>query len=124
MFGGGLTWFYRTLAGINTDENEPGYKHIIIKPVLSELENVYYSNMTPYGKVVSEIRSHQDFIEMNVTVPVGSYATIYIPIKRKESSIKENGIDIRNNPFVKNIGVANNYYLVEVKQGKYNFSVN
>jgi alpha-L-rhamnosidase len=80
MFGGGLNWFYRTLAGVNTDENEPGYRHIIIRPQLPEkLDHVYYSNMTPYGKVVSEVKRSGNRLELNITIPVGSYATVYLP---------------------------------------------
>ena len=51
MFGGGLVWFYRNLAGMQTDPDEPGYRHIIFKPQpLEELEYVTYSNNTPYGE--------------------------------------------------------------------------
>jgi hypothetical protein len=32
MFGGAITWFYRKLAGMDIDEEQPGYKHIIIRP--------------------------------------------------------------------------------------------
>ncbi len=32
MFGGGIVWFYRKLAGMNTDEDQPGYRHIIFRP--------------------------------------------------------------------------------------------
>ena len=123
MFGGGLTWFYRALAGVNADENEPGYKHIIIKPVLSELENVYYSNMTPYGKVVSEVKNHQSTLEMNVTIPVGSHATVYVPVKSKDSVVKEGGKDIKSVSFIKAKGVEDNYCVLEVPQGNYSFSV-
>ncbi|MDD4591682.1 MAG: alpha-L-rhamnosidase N-terminal domain-containing protein [Parabacteroides sp.] len=123
MLGGGLTWFYRILAGVNADENEPGYKHLIIKPVLSDVEDVYYSNMTPYGKVVSEIRNHQNSIEMNVTVPVGSHATIYIPIKKINAIIKESGTEIAKASSIKVIGHDADYYVVNAKQGSYNFTV-
>jgi alpha-L-rhamnosidase len=91
MFGGGLNWFYRTLAGVNVCENEPGYKHIIIKPQLPEkLDQVYYSNMTPYGKVVSEVKRSDGHLEMNITIPVGSYATVYIPVSGN-SAVTESG---------------------------------
>ena len=80
MFGGGLTWFYNTLAGVNIDETQPGYKHTIIKPLLlKDLEQVTYSKMTPYGQLKVEIE-HKDFAgKMTVTVPVGATATVYVP---------------------------------------------
>jgi alpha-L-rhamnosidase len=51
MFGGGLVWFYRKLAGMNTDSSQPGYKHIIFKPQpAGDLTYVKYYNQTPYGE--------------------------------------------------------------------------
>ena len=80
MFGGGLTWFYNTLAGVNIDESQPGYKHVVIKPqLLKDLEQVTYSKMTPYGMLKVDI-SHKDFNgQMRVTVTVGATATVWVP---------------------------------------------
>ena len=88
MFGGGLTWFYNTLAGVNIDESSPGYKHTIIKPhLLKELEQVTYSKMTPYGLLKVEI-SHKDFSgTMTVTVPVGTSATVWVPGSETSSTV-------------------------------------
>jgi alpha-L-rhamnosidase len=121
MFGGGLTWFYRTLAGVNADENEPGYRHIIIKPLLPEkLDEVYYSGMTPYGKVISDIKRKGAHLEMNVTVPVGSHATIYIPAG-ENATVTESGNDIGQTPGIEAIGFENGYRTVKVGQGIYSF---
>ena len=50
MFGGGLTWFYRNLAGMKADPEDPGYRHIIFKPQpIDDLKYVTYTNKTPYG---------------------------------------------------------------------------
>ena len=123
MFGGGITWFYRKLAGVNTDENEPGYRHIIVKPVLAEkLDEVYYSNVTPYGKVISEIKQNADLLEMNVTIPVGSYATIYIP-SSNNSTVTESNRSLTSATGVKHLGVEDGYNIVEVLQGSYSFVV-
>jgi alpha-L-rhamnosidase len=126
MFGGGLSWFYRTLAGVNTDENEPGYKHLIIKPQLpAKLDHVYYSNRTPYGKVVSEVRRSPDDnrLEMNVTVPVGSHATVYIPVSGG-SSVTESGQPLESARGIEIVSLADNGYLVvKASQGNYKFAV-
>jgi len=124
MFGGGLNWFYRTLAGVNTDENEPGYKHIIIKPDLPEkLDYAFYSNMTPYGKVVSEVKRVGDNrLEMNVTIPVGSHATVYIPVSGN-SAVTENGKSIETAPGIEKTGAENGRLTVQAAQGSYRFAV-
>ena len=88
MFGGGLTWFYNTLAGVNIDESMPGYRHVVIKPLLlKDLEQVTYSKMTPYGKLKVEIE-HKDFSGMmTVTVPVGATATVWVPGSESSSTV-------------------------------------
>jgi len=123
MFGGGLTWFYRTLAGINTDEENPGYRHIIIKPVLTDkLDDIFYSNQTPYGKVTSEIRKTENRLEMNIIIPVGSEATVYIPTGNT-SVVTENGKPLTSSSYLKEIGEESGYKVVKIKQGSYTFAV-
>jgi len=124
MFGGGLNWFYRTLAGVNTDENEPGYRHIIIKPELPEkLDHVYYSNVTPYGKVISEVKKNGgNRLEMNVSIPVGSYATVYIPVS-ENSVVTENDHVIETVADIETMGIENNCLIVRLKQGSYQFRI-
>lgn len=80
MMGSGLTWFSRNLAGVQYDENQPGYRHIIIRPQVPEhMEFVTYSKQTPYGKVTSDLRRKDGITTMNVTIPVGSTATLVLP---------------------------------------------
>ena len=80
FFGCGFTWFYRTLAGMNTDPAAPGYKHIIVRPVLTDsLESVSYSQITPYGKAASVVSHTPGRVNISVEVPVGSTATVYVP---------------------------------------------
>lgn len=80
MFGGGLTWFYKTLAGVDTDPAAPGFRHILIKPVpAGGLEHVRYATMSPYGRVVSEVTVRDGKASVKVTVPVGCRATVHVP---------------------------------------------
>ena len=80
MFGGCLTWYSNVLAGVNPDPQQPGFKHIIVRPIpVKELENVEYSCMTPYGKVISRVSHDGDAVKMEVTVPFGTKATVYVP---------------------------------------------
>ena len=117
MFGGGLTWFYRTLAGVNTDINAPGYKHFTVRPMLcTKLDRVSYSNVTPYGKVASSIEKKGKRIELTVTVPVGSTATVFVPCTAK-AKVSESG----KAKGTKDCGYADGYRKFEVAQGTYHF---
>jgi len=123
MFGGGLNWFYRTLAGVNADENEPGYKHVILKPQLpAKMDYAFYSKMTPYGKVASEVKRNSGSLEMNVTIPVGSYATVYIPVSGAYA-VTESGQTIEYAKGIKKVGTEDGCLVVEASQGSYQFIV-
>ena len=68
MFGGGLVWFYRNLAGMQADPWEPGYRHMIFKPQpVDELEYVTYSNRTPYGEGGITWKNSEGSFSMDVT---------------------------------------------------------
>ena len=79
MFGCGLTWFCRRLAGICADEKQPGYRHVIVRPYPTDLEKVHYALQTPYGKVVSHITHKEGHSHIELTIPVGSTASLYLP---------------------------------------------
>jgi len=79
--------------------------------------------MTPYGEVVSEIRQTGRNLEMNVTVPVGSTATIYIPVGGNTSEVTESGISVRDSKDVRFERIQDGNCIVRVPQGKYKFKV-
>lgn len=123
MFGGGLVWFYRNLAGMKADPANPGYRHIIFKPQpVDKLKFVTYTNKTPYGKAGITWKNQVHGFEMEVTVPVGSSATVYVPAT-EENVIKENDELIKNSSFLKFLKWDGNYKVFEVKSGTYNFKV-
>ncbi|MBN1481419.1 hypothetical protein EH223_03540 [candidate division KSB1 bacterium] len=80
MFGGGLVWFYRTLAGMQADPDRPGYRHIIFRPQpVDEMEFVTYKNNTPYGIAGITWKNRDSLFSMEIAVPVGCEATVYVP---------------------------------------------
>jgi alpha-L-rhamnosidase len=123
MFGGALTWFYRKLAGINVDEEQPGYKHIIIRPVPPDsLTGASYSTRTPYGEVsVSWQKSNSGF-DLQAIIPVGSTAVIDMPCCNK-SFVREGGRAAGKATGVTDKGWLDGYRRFEVVSGKYNFNI-
>ena len=74
---------YGVAAGINTSQTEPGYKHIILKPVPSkQLSYVKASVDTRCGTVKSQWQIHGDSVTYKFTVPGGSTADIIIGSKK------------------------------------------
>lgn len=123
MFGGGLVWYYRKLAGMQTDEAEPGYEHIIFKPQpVDDLSFAKYYNQTVYGKAGIHWHKENSAFSMEVTVPVGTLASIYVPSK-KGQIIKESGVLLSNTDELKNQGWENGYTKLETGSGTYHFTV-
>ena len=82
MFGGALTWFYRSLAGMSADPDRPGYEHIVFKPYpVKDLSYVKYINNTARGKAGIVWQQKSGEFTMRVVVPVGSTATVHVPAR-------------------------------------------
>lgn len=98
MFGGGLTWLYRNLAGVNVNADGAGYKHFQVRPILIEgLEKVHYSKMTPMGTVTIDIINNNKVYQIDVTVPVGSTATVYNALNGEELKLEQGHHSIISN---------------------------
>lgn len=127
MFGGGLVWLYRKLAGMQTnpdpDPARAGYHHIIFKPQLVEdLETVTYSNLTSYGEAGITWRKSGRGLLLEVLVPVGSEATVHVPVKAGQS-VTESGQDADKSEGVFARGQEPGYTIYEVGSGTYRFVV-
>ncbi len=121
MFGGGLVWLYRKLAGMNADPVQPGYRHIIFKPqFVNDLSFVTYSNVTPYGEAGITWKQKEGNYSMNIQVPVGSDATIYIPVD-DVNKIKESGNSIEQIKEIQVESMDSDKVVLNVGSGYYSF---
>jgi alpha-L-rhamnosidase len=121
MFGGSLVWFYRKLAGMNADPEEPGYKHIIFRPQLvDDLSFVKYFNQTPFGEAGIFWKKENQQLTMQVTVPVGCRATVFVPLL-KENRITESGMPVSFFKDIKSVKEEGGYHIFEVNSGQYQF---
>lgn len=121
MFGGGLVWYYRKLAGMNTDPAEPGYKHIIFQPQpVDDLTYVKYFTQTTYGEAGIFWKNEKDRLSMQVAIPVGCTATVYVPLL-KGKRITENGSSNRPSKEILPLREESGYQLFSVNSGNYQF---
>jgi alpha-L-rhamnosidase len=123
MFGGGLVWFYRNLAGMQADPLDPGYRHIIFRPQpVKELEYVTYTSNTPYGKGGITWRNETGALLMEITVPVSCRASVYVPAE-DPSQITESGTSTDLAEGVTFKEMKDGYALFEIESGNYVFRV-
>lgn len=76
------SWMYQVAAGIETDDEKAGYKHIIIQPQPGgSLTFVKAQLETMYGKVKSAWEIKDETFALNVEIPPNTTAVIKLPQK-------------------------------------------
>jgi alpha-L-rhamnosidase len=116
-------WMYRVVAGIDTYEDGPGYRHSRIAPQPGGgLDNAGADLLTAYGLLSSHWRLTADSLQMEIIVPVNTTATVYIPAPAG-GRITESG-----NPLgmVKDISieqVEKGFLVVRIGSGTWHFNV-
>ncbi len=122
MFGSVTQWFYKYLAGIQPDPQNPGFKHIIIKPQpVFSLNYAKSTYMSPYGEIISDWHIENDGFILNVTIPHNTSATVFIPTKNADQ-VKESGKSISSNSNIKMLYYKGQLAVFEIGSGKYSFS--
>ena len=116
-------WMYRSMAGIDTYEDGPGYKHIKIKPHIGgKFTNVTASVITYYGKVSSAWKVEDNTLEMDVDIPVNTTATIYVPANSADL-VSENASPVNSVKEIKVMGTEDGYVVLQIGSGHYHFVV-
>jgi alpha-L-rhamnosidase len=116
-------WMYRVIAGIDTYEDEPGYKHIRIMPHIGG--NLSYVNAdleTYYGTISSHWKLDNDKLQLEVEIPTNTRATIYIPATAIES-IKESEKALSDVKEIRIKGKEDKYIIIEAGSGMYHFNI-
>jgi len=113
-------WLYRYVAGLETDEKQPGYKHIIFQPHPGgQLSYAKASHQTPYGKAAIFWKMDDGKISISITVPVNTTAKVILPFARMEQ-ITENKQKISEDNY-RPIRKGNNVIL-HLGSGSYQFN--
>ena len=123
MMGSIDAWFYKTLAGIQPQEDHPAFKEFTIKPYIPEgLDSAKARTTTIRGTIVSSWKKSDGKLRLDVTVPFNTSALIYIPAGEKDL-VLERGVPLDNAAEISNIEQENNYRKVAVKSGIYHFEI-
>lgn len=114
-------YFYKYLAGIRMDYAAPGFKHFIINPsVVGDLTFVDAWHESLYGRIKSSWKRDNGRLTLDVSVPVNTSASIYVPCM-PGSSITETGRPASDAEGVKFIREENGKAIFEVGSGNYSF---
>lgn len=115
------SWFINGPGGIRYDESNPGFRNIIIKPaILEDLEHAEASYRSHYGRIRSSWRSSGNEVHLEITIPVNSTATVYIPAEN-ESVVTEGGVSAARADGVRFVRMENGLAVFQVESGVYSF---
>jgi len=83
MFGEIGAWLYKAPGGIKPDENEPGFKHILLQPhVVEGLDHFEASHDSPYGKIKSAWKRVKGGVRYEFSIPANASASIQLDLVR------------------------------------------
>jgi alpha-L-rhamnosidase len=125
LVGDLVIWLNEYLAGIAADPEQPGFKHIVMKPYpVSDLNFAQATHRSPYGLISSAWRKEADFRKGNIRfvwqieVPPNSTATAYVPMMAKRV-LTESGGPLGQARGVKFLRTEGDRMVVQLGSGKY-----
>ncbi|GAB3447285.1 glycoside hydrolase family 78 protein [Actinophytocola sediminis] len=121
MLGTADQWFYSHLAGISPDPSGPGYEKFVVRPHLGDLRHTKATHDSIRGRIAVEWENDHDAFTLDVTVPVNSTATVYVPTSDPDS-ITEGGRPANDADGVTYIDIQGRYAVYQVGSGTYSFN--
>ena len=116
-------WMYRSVAGLDTDGEGPGYKRIRIQPHIGKgLDHAAASLHTPYGLAESKWSRQNGRLTLDVTIPPNTTATVFLPAA-DPGKMREGESLLNEVPGLKVLGTAGGSVQVAIGSGAYHFTV-
>jgi alpha-L-rhamnosidase len=116
-------WLYRTIAGIDSYEDAPGYKHSKIRPHTGGgLTSAAGQLLTPYGTLSSHWQWEGEDLLLDVEIPANTTSTVYIPAT-DETVITESNEPVSNIPTIHLAERDQSNILLELGSGAYRFRI-
>lgn len=122
MLGQVTEWFYRDLAGIDSDPAGPGFKKIIIRPQpVGDLTRVKATYESLHGTIASSWKRNGEKFSLEIIIPANTTATVYVP-SQAGTEVTERGVPADRSPGVKWLRREKGRAVYSVESGRYTFS--
>lgn len=120
MFGEISAWYYKALGGIFPDEEQPGFKNILLNPnFVNGLDQFEATHESPYGTIVSSWKRKGRTVDYQVSVPANSTARLRL----RGTKIEEKGKNLSKNTNLKILELDQEQAILELKAGDYRFLI-
>lgn len=121
LVGDLIIWLYESLAGVQSDPAAPGFKHIVMKPVVvGDLGFVTATHHSPYGFIASHWRRDGRHFAWEITVPPNTTATVWVPA-HAETQVSESDRPVGQSSGVEVLRRESDYMVLKVAAGSYRF---
>jgi alpha-L-rhamnosidase len=117
-------WLWRNVAGLNPDQENPGYRSMTIRPRPTKEVSwcrARYRSVCGAIEVEWELRGREFWLD--ITVPVGARAKVLFPFG-DEDSIREGSTPAKKASGVEFLSMSGNGPVFEVESGTYHFVTN
>ena len=116
MLGHLMEWFYTGVGGIRQEENALAFSKIKIYPeIVGDLTWAKTSYDSPYGMITTEWVKTLGGLELDVTIPPNTTATVYLP-----ASVAHEVKNFGNSTFTA-LGYENGRIKISIGSGSYKF---
>jgi alpha-L-rhamnosidase len=123
MFSSVCAWFYRSIAGINPDPKQPGFRNIYIRPYpLADLTYAKAEYQSVRGRIASHWTRNKGEFRLNLEIPASCTATVLLPAA-DPAKISEGGVLLQKAPGIKFLGVTKGRVTCSIGSGAYEFLV-
>jgi alpha-L-rhamnosidase len=124
MMGSIDAWFYKYIAGIQTDRAGTAFSSFIVKPFIPDsLSAAKAIVSTIRGRISSEWTLKGDRFTLSVEVPFNTVAKVYVP-GNPDGVLRESGIPVSESVGIEYLGYADGYHKMNVSSGTYMFMIN
>jgi alpha-L-rhamnosidase len=114
-------WLYRVVAGIDIDHQNPGYKHIIIRPhpgggltyAKARLDSMY-------GQIESAWRLEGKVMTVDIEIPPNTTATVRLP-SAKVTDVTEGGKQLSDVEAILQTSQDGDTAVIHIASGRYSF---
>jgi alpha-L-rhamnosidase len=114
-------WMVRTVAGLDLDESQPGYRHLLIAPQPGGgLTSARAELRTPYGSAASGWTLEGGRMRVTVRVPPNASATVHLPSARV-AAVTEGGRAVATADGVTSATQSGDAAVVSIGSGEYVF---
>ena len=124
--GAAASWLYTNVLGIKSDENAPGYHHILLEPETdASLTYAKGSYDSVYGKIAMEWEQAEYGYDFYITIPANTTALLKLPMPHRGKTYLEGGHPVEDVLGIQCLGSDpdEEKVIFEITSGSYVFTV-